>query len=429
MQTTDINSLNQLTSQLTKREAELETKSQQLEYKSQALQKLQAQIEQLREDLTKKLSSVASLTQTEAKQELLKQVDEQLKNEIAKRIRQAEEQIKLTSDQKAKQILIDAMVHGATDYVAEYTVSSIKLPNEEIKGRIIGREGRNIRAFEQATGVEIEMDETNELRLSSFDSIRREIARTALLKLIADTRIQPDRIEEIVFKTKKEIDRIIMESGEQLCHSLKVYNLPLELVQLLGRYKFRFSYGQNMINHTTEETKIGVSVAQEVGADVYLVRIACLLHDIGKVVTEDEGSHVQLGVDLLKKFNLPEIVINAVAEHHEDKPFSSDISRIVWIADAISGARPGARYEPHEDYLKRMEKIEQIANNFPGVLEAIAYQAGREVRVLVKPNEISDNELTVLVYKIAKELGKISDFAGQIKVTGIRETRATTLTS
>ena len=198
MQTTDINSLNQLTSQLTKREAELETKSQQLEYKSQALQKLQAQIEQLREDLTKKLSSVASLTQTEAKQELLKQVDEQLKNEIAKRIRQAEEQIKLTSDQKAKQILIDAMVHGATDYVAEYTVSSIKLPNEEIKGRIIGREGRNIRAFEQATVVEIEMDETNELRLSSFDSIRREIARTALLKLIADTRIQPYRIEEIV---------------------------------------------------------------------------------------------------------------------------------------------------------------------------------------------------------------------------------------
>jgi ribonuclease Y len=198
---------------------------------------------------------------------------------------------------------------------------------------------------------------------------------------------------------------------------------------MLGRYKFRFSYGQSMINHTIEETKIGVSIAEEVGADIKLVRLACLLHDIGKVITEDEGSHVQLGVDLLKKYDLPEAVINAVAEHHEDKPFSSDISRIVWIADAISGSRPGARYEPHGDYLKRMKKLEEIANSFTGVIEAIAYQAGRDVRVMVKPNEISDSELTILVYKIAKELGKVADFAGQIKVTGIRETRATALTS
>ncbi len=429
MSNTDFSSLQQLADQLNKRETELQKKAQEIDKRSQAIDKLQAQLDQLRQDLTKKLSSVASLTPSEAKQVLLEQIEAQLKEEIAKRIRQAEEQVKLSADQKAKQILIDAMVHGATDYVAEYTVSSIKLPNDEIKGRIIGREGRNIRTFEQVTGVEIEMDETNELRLSSFDPIRREIARRSMLKLIADTRIQPDRIEEVVDKTKQEVDRIILETGEQLCHDLKVYNLPLDLVKHLGRYKFRFSYGQSMINHTIEETKIGVSIAEEVGADVQLVRLACLLHDIGKVITEDEGSHVQLGVDLLKKFNLPPEVINAVAEHHEDKAFSSDISRIVWIADAISGSRPGARYEPHEDYLKRMEKIEKIANNFPGVLEAIAYQAGRDVRVMVKPNEISDNELTVLVHKIASELGKISDFAGQIKVTGIREVRATALTS
>ena len=418
----DTNSLQQLADQLTKREQNLEKKEQQLD-------KLNQELDQLRQDLIKKLSSVASLTQTEAKQQLLEQIEAQLKDEIAQRIKQAEEQIKLTADQKAKQILVDAMVHGATDYVAEYTVSSVKLPNDEIKGRIIGREGRNIRAFEQATGVEIEMDETNELRLSSFDPIRREIAKRSLLKLISDTRIQPDRIEELVEKTKTEIDKIILETGEQLCHGLKIYNLPLELVKILGRYKFRFSYGQSMINHTIEETKIGVSIAEEVGADIPMTRLACLLHDIGKVITEDEGSHVQLGVDLLKKYNLPDIVVNAVAEHHEDKPFSTDVSRIVWIADAISGSRPGARYEPHEDYLKRMKKLEEVAGSYPGVIEAIAYQAGRDVRVMVKPSVVSDSELTVLVHKISKELGKIADFAGQIKVTGIRETRATAVTS
>jgi ribonuclease Y len=404
-------------------------REQTLNKKEQQIQKLQAELDLLRQDLIKKLSSVASITPSEAKIQLLEQIDQQLKDEIAQRIKQAEEQIKLTSSKKAKQILVDAMVHGATDYVAEYTVSNVKLPSDEIKGRIIGREGRNIRTFEQATGVEVEMDETNELRLSSFDPIRREIARRSLLKLISDTRIQPDRIEEIVNKTKTELDKIVLETGEELCHKLKVYNLPLELIKMLGRYKFRFSYGQSMINHTIEETKIGVSIAEEVGADIKLVRLACLLHDIGKVITEDEGSHVQLGVDLLKKYDLPEAVINAVAEHHEDKPFSSDISRIVWIADAISGSRPGARYEPHGDYLKRMKKLEEIANSFTGVIEAIAYQAGRDVRVMVKPNEISDSELTILVYKIAKELGKVADFAGQIKVTGIRETRATALTS
>lgn len=395
----------------------------------QDIQILKSQLESQRQDLIAKLSKVASMTPQEAHEELLKQVEKDLSDELAKRIKQKEEEAKLTADAKIQTILMDAMVHGATDYLAEYTVSSVKLPSEEIKGRIIGREGKNIRTFEQATGVEIDMDETNTIRLSSFDPVRREIARRALLVLIKDTRIQPDRIEEVVAKIKSDVDKLILEAGEELCHTCKVYNLPLDLVKMLGRYKFRFSYGQSMINHTIEETKIGVSIAGEIGADVQSVRLACLLHDIGKVVTEDEGSHVQLGVDLLRKYNMPEVVINAVAEHHEDKPFSSAVSRIVWVADALSGGRPGARYEPHEGYMNRMTAIEEIAKSFPGVIEAVAYQAGRDVRVVVRPDQVSDAELTVLVHKITQKLQKEADYVGQIKVTGIREVRAVAIAS
>lgn len=417
-------SLQILADQLAKREQSLQQQESTLKLKQQEADKLKQQFEKVRQDLVAKLESVSSLTPDEAKKILLEQIEHDLASDIARRVKQTEEQVKLTATEKAKQILVDAMVHGATDYLSEYTVAVLKLPSDEIKGRIIGREGKNIRAFEQSTGVEIEMDETNNLRLSSFDPVRREIARRSMMKLIQDARIQPDRIEEIVEKTKQEVDKIILEAGEELCHGLKVYNLPLDLVKMLGRYKFRYSYGQSMITHTIEETKIGVTIAAEVGADENAVRLACLLHDIGKVVTEDEGSHVQLGVDLLKKYEIPEVVINAVAEHHEDKPFSSDISRIVWIADAISGGRPGARYEPLEGYMKRMTVIENIASAFPGVIEAVAYQAGREVRVVVKPNEVSDAELTVLVHKIASKLQKEADYVGQIKVTGIRESRA-----
>ncbi len=316
------------------------------------------------------------------------------------------------------------MKHGAVDITAEYTVSTIRLPDEEMKGRIIGKEGRNIRALEVATGVEIELDESLDIRLSSFDPVRREVARRAIEKLIKDGRIQPQRIEEVVAKTKQEVDRILYEEGEKLCHAVKVYNLHPDLIKLLGRYKFRFSYGQNMITHTLEETKIGVAIANELKADTAVVRLACLLHDIGKVVTEEEGSHVQLGVDLLKKYRIPEKVINCVAEHHEDRPFSSIESAIVWIADAISGSRPGARYEAVEDYIKRMTQIEEIAKSFPGVAEVAAYQAGREVRVIVEPEKISDAELTVLVDKITQKLEEEAKWAGQIKVTAIREIRA-----
>jgi ribonuclease Y len=242
--------------------------------------------------------------------------------------------------------------------------------------------------------------------------------------LIKDRRIQPSRIEEIVEKTKEEVEKIMYEEGETLCHNLKVYRLHPDLVKLLGRFKFRFSYGQNMMVHTTEETRIGIQIASEVGANVNIVRLGCLLHDIGKVVTEEEGTHVQLGVDLGHKYHLPPEVIACIAEHHEDMPFSSVESRITWIADAISGSRPGARYEPHQEYAERMTQIENIAKEFEGVQEAFAYQAGRDLRIMVKPEQITDEQLIILVDKISRALEEKASYAGQVKVTGIRETRA-----
>lgn len=388
------------------------------------LEKRLLDLEELKKEQLAKLEKIANLTRDEARTLILEATEKRLSEEVAKRIREAETEIKAGADEKAKEILIDAMKHGAVDYVPEYTVSTIRLPDEEIKGRIIGKEGRNIRAIEVATKVEVELDETLDIRLSSFDPIRREVAKRSLEKLIKDGRIQPQRIEEIVQNTQSEVDRILLEEGEKLCHATKVYNLHPDLVKLLGRYKFRFSYGQNMIVHTLEETQIGVAIANELKADIPIVRLACLLHDIGKIVTEEEGNHIQLGVDLLRKYRIPEKVINCVAEHHEDKPFSSIESAIVWISDAISGSRPGARYEPHEDYIKRMTAVEETARSFAGVSEAIAYQAGREVRVVVEPEKITDAELTVLVDKIAKKLEEEAKWAGQIKVTGIRETRA-----
>jgi len=382
-----------------------------------------------KDDYLKKLTSVAHLTVDEAKKQLLNEVQKDLTSEIAKKIRAAEERIKEDASEKAKEILVDAMKHGATSYVAEYTVSAIHLPDEDVKGRIIGAGGRNIRAFEKEAGVEIEIDETNEIRISSFDSIRREIARRALETLIKDTRIQPSRIEEIIKQVRAQMEEILLEEGKRIVHDCGVFNLPLDLVKLIGRYKFRTSYGQNLAIHTIEETKIGVSIAAEIEANVDIVRLGCLLHDIGKVVTEEEGTHVELGVNILKKYGLPKEIIASVAEHHEDKPFSSVESTVVWIADAISGSRPGARYEPHEEYIKRMTKIEEIAASFPGVETVYAFQAGRDVRVIVKPEEVDDDKLTVLAHDIAGRLEKEAEYAGQIKVTAIRETRASETTS
>ena len=389
----------------------------------------QDQFKKREEDLVEKLSRVSKMTTDEARKVLLEEVERDLKSEIAKRIRSAEERVKQDANESAREISADAMKHGATSYVAEFTVSTVTVPNEEVKGRIIGKEGRNIRTFERETGVELELDETTEIRLSSFDSVRRETAKRALEILIKDTRIQPSRIEEVVRQTKAQMTTVLLEEGRKIAAECGVYNLPTDILMLIGRYKFRTSYGQNLGLHTIEETKIGLAVAHEIGANVETVRLGCLLHDIGKVVTEEEGTHVDAGVTVLKRYGFPKEVVNAVAEHHEDKAFSSTESVVVWIADAISGSRPGARYEPHENYVKRMEKIEEIVKDFAGVAEAFAFQAGRDVRVVVSPSEVDDDALTVLAHDIAKKLEKEAEYAGQIKVTAIREVRASETTA
>ncbi|MBI1919251.1 ribonuclease Y [Candidatus Microgenomates bacterium] len=395
---------------LREREKELETRWQ--------------KIEQLREEEISRLEKVAGLTREEAREQVLRVTEEKYKQEVAKIIREKEEEAKTTADKKAREILADAMLHGAIDYVPEFTVSTVKLADEEMKGRIIGKEGRNIRAFEQSTGVDVDLDEEGVIRLSSFDPVRREIARRSLEKLIRDTRIQPFRIEEIISQTKKEVEKIMLEEGEKLCAAVGVYNLPRDLIAILGRFKFRFSYGQNLIVHTLEETKMGVQIASELGANVDVVRLGCLFHDIGKVATEDEGSHVKLGVELLKKYHMPEPVINCVAEHHEDKPFSSVESIIVYIADAISGARPGARYEDYQDYAKRLHDLEEIAKKQEGVKDAFAFQAGRELRVIIDPDKLDDAQTAILASRVKEEVDKKLAIPGEVKVTAIREFRA-----
>lgn len=405
----------------------LEEREKYLLSRQEDLEKRINDLEIIKQEQLAKLERVANLTKDEAKKLILEATKDKLKEEIAKEIREAENEAREESDKRAREILVEAMQKGATDYVAEYTVSNVKIPDEEIKGRIIGKEGRNIRAFEQATGVDVDLDETpNVIRLSSFDSVRREIARVALEKLIADGRIQPIKIEEIVEHTKKDIEKIMFSEGEKLCHTIGVYNLPPELIAMLGRFKYRFSYGQNMISHTIEETKIGVALAQEIGADVNVVRLGCLLHDIGKVITDEEGTHIQLGVDLLKKYNLPAPVIDCVASHHEDVPFASKEAILVYIADAISGSRPGARYEDYDEYIKRLTDLENIAKSKKGVDAAFAFQAGRELRVIVKPDQITDDEAVIIAHEITQEIQeRIKNYPGQIKVTVIREFRST----
>ncbi|GIW62728.1 MAG: ribonuclease Y [Patescibacteria group bacterium] len=411
------------------KEKTLEREKQSLEDKKRHLEQQIEEINKKKAELLTKLEKIAQLTSQQAKDLLLKTWEEKLKKEIAERIKSAEEEIKDQSETKAKEILVDAMRFGATDYVAEYTLSTVNLPNEDIKGRIIGKEGRNIRAFELATGVDVDLEEEGVIKLSSFDPVRRAVAKEALERLIRDGRIQPQRIEEIVAKTKSDLDKVIFQAGKELANKVGVYNLPTELIKLLGRFKYRYSYGQNMIQHTLEETKIGIALAHELKANVQVVRLACLLHDIGKVVTDKEGSHIELGVEILKKHNMPQAVISAVEAHHEDIPFPSVEAVIVYIADAVSGGRPGARHEDFENYLKRIKTIEETAKNFKGVSDAYALQAGRELRVIVKPEEIDDDSALILSQKLKEELEKKFDvFPGQIKITVIREFRAEAVT-
>ncbi len=417
---------------LAHREEQIEEKDNLINRERQSVQDVKNNVEAIKKELEtkkdqllQKLEKISGLTKDQARDLLLRGWEDKLKGEVAKKIKAAEEEVKITADDKAKQILVDAIRYGAIDYVSEYTLSVINLPSEDYKGRIIGKEGRNIRAFEIATGVDVDLEEEKVIRLSSFDAIRREVAKMSLERLIKDGRIQPERIEEIVKKTREEVDKIIFKAGEELAHSVSVFNLPTELTQLLGRFKYRYSYGQNMIAHTLEETRIGVALAHELKLDVNLVKLGCLFHDIGKVISDKEGSHIDLGVEVLKKNRFPQKVIDCVASHHEDVPFTSLEAVVVYIADAVSGGRPGARHEDFGEYLKRIKTIEDIAKTKKGVKEAYALQAGRELRVIVKPDEMTDDEAMITAEKIKGELEqKFEVFPGQIKVTVIRETRA-----
>lgn len=408
-----------------RREGAVDEREKRLTDLEEKVRKTFVDAEKLKAERIAKLGKIAHLTREEAKNMILSALRDELKEDIAKIIKEEEAVARQEAESKAKEILVDAMRHGATDYVPEFTVSVVKVTDEEMKGRIIGKEGRNIRAFEMATGVDVDLDEEGVIRLSSFDPVRREIARVALERLLRDGRVQPTRIEELVEVVKKETERIMFDEGQKLCHSVGVYNLPAPLVAMLGKFKYRFSYGQNMIAHTLEETKIGIALAQEVGADVNVVRLGCLLHDIGKIVTDEEGSHVELGVSLLKKYGLPQKVIDCVAQHHEDTPFTAIESMIVYISDAISGSRPGARYEDIEGYIKRLGDLETIAKSHKGVKEAFAFQAGRELRVIVDPGSVDDAAATVMAHEIKEEVEKKMTYPGQIKISVIRELRAT----
>lgn len=406
----------ELEKKLLAKEEKLDREKEQIEKEKQALVKK-------KEEYSTKLQKASGLTAEEAKKELLRETEHKETQVIAKLIKEKEEEAKRTAAKKSQEILLDSMRHGALNYIAEYTVSTIKIDDEEVKGRIIGKEGRNIRAFEQATGVDVDLDEEGIIRLSCFDSVRRETGKRALEKLLKDTRIQPFRIEEVVRETRQEVEKVMLEEGEKIAHEVGVFNLPVELMSILGRFKFRTSYGQNLVVHTLEETKIGIHIASEIGADVNIVRLGCLFHDIGKVV-EGEGSHVKLGVELLKRFNIPQPIINCVAEHHEDKPFSSIESIIVSIADAISGARPGARYEDIEGYAKRLKDMEEIAKKYEGVDDAYAFEAGRELRVIINPGRLDDAATTITANKIREEVSSALAVPGEVKVTAIREFRA-----
>lgn len=412
--------------EINSRAKELDGRATTLKRAKEAIDNLQDEADKLLQKRKEELRKIASLSKQEARELILKQLDSELVEEKAKKIKQMNEEVKKTVEEDAKQMLIEAMRFGATDYVVEYTSSKVALEDEEMKGRIIGKEGRNIRKLEELTGVEFDLDSSpGEILVSGFDPIRRELAKVSLERLIKDGRIQPARIEDVVNQTTEELDRLIYKAGDDLCHRVGAYDVPRELVQMLGKFKYRFSYGQNLIEHTLEETKMGVAIAHELGADVETVKLGCLYHDIGKIVTDDDGTHIDLGVDVLNKHNIDEKVVACVAEHHEDRPFSSIESAIVNLVDHISGARPGARGEDYDSYVKRMRALEDAAMSFDGVEKAYAIAAGREVRVFVEPEKVDDTSTEFLAREIAKKIELEQKYPGVVKVTVIRETRVT----
>ena len=429
------------------RRAELTKQERRLQQKEETLDKKAENFERKEEEMAAKLAEVArakeeaeavrrqhiatleklsGLTQEQAKQHLLATVEEEVRHETAMKIKEIEQQMKDEADEKAREVLSLAIQRCAADHAAEATVSVVPLPNDEMKGRIIGREGRNIRTLETITGVDLIIDDTPEaITVSSFDPVRREVARLALEKLIIDGRIHPTRIEDMVEKSQKEVDRTIKEAGERACYETGVHNLNPELVKVLGRQKYRTSYGQNVLNHSMEVAHIAGLMAAELGVDVALAKRAGLLHDLGKSIDHEvEGSHVQLGAELARKYKENPVVVNAIEAHHGDVEPKTVIAVLVQAADAVSAARPGARRENVENYIRRLQKLEEITGSYPGVEKAFAIQAGREVRIMVKPEEVTEDNMILLARDIAKKIEAELEYPGQIKVNVIRETKA-----
>ena len=425
--------LSRLERRTVQKEEALDKKHENIDRKEEALNKKMKEnteaseaIEVLRQKQLETLEKIAGYTTEQAKEELVSKIEEDARREGARRVIEIEQQIRDDADQKAKNILTLAIQRLSADLVSEVTVSVVNLPSDEMKGRIIGREGRNIRTIETLTGVDLIIDDMPEaITLSSFDPIRREVARVALEKLIADGRIHPARIEEMVEKARKEVDTVIKQAGERAVFEAGIHGIHSDLVKLLGRLKFRSSYGQNVLNHSIEVALLSGMLADEVGADVTLAKRAGLLHDIGKALTQEvEGSHVQLGVDIAKKYKENREMVHAIEAHHGDVEPQTLVAMIVDAADDLSAARPGARREDLENYIKRLKKLEDIANSFAGVEKSFAIQAGREIRIMVKPEEVSDESMVLVAKDLVKKIESELEYPGQIKIHMIRESRA-----